>query len=183
MQRLQQPLRRRRRRSGRPRPRPSRSARRAVVDLALDAAVAADRLFEPGALAHDLLRLVRSSQRFGSSAWRSARRDAGPRRPSQRCLLSSASDFVMSSATAWISARIEPVLLCSPEVSRRQSSPIWSRREVPPSSKHTGSERFAPPDRQRRSVRFTVWFTGSAAIRSPPVPGRAGRCGDRRRTA
>ena len=77
------------------------------VDLALDPPVAVDRLVEPGALAQQLLRrgrIVPQLRVLGLA--RSARRGAGLRLPSQRCLLSSANDFLMSSATAWISARM-----------------------------------------------------------------------------
>ena len=72
-----------------------------IGDLALDAPVAADRLVEPCALAQQLLRrggII--PQASDPRPARSARQDAGSRSPSQRCLLSSASDFSMSSAAA-----------------------------------------------------------------------------------
>ena len=100
------------------RPRPRRRSRLAlglaqfdqlerVVDLALDAPIAGDRRGRAGCA-----RAAASAPRRGRPRGagfrprRSARRGAGLRYPSQRCLLSSASDFLMSPAAASISARM-----------------------------------------------------------------------------
>ena len=97
----------RRRSPGRPRPRRARSARRRPRPRAR----CGDSCRSPSragcARARPSAPRPGRPRAWGLRPWRSARRDGGWRRPSQRCLLSSANDFSMSSTTACVSARMD----------------------------------------------------------------------------
>ena len=97
----------RRRSTARPRPHPVRSCRDCRQGRARFRGHGLDALVEPGsARASRPAPWRRRSTAPNPRRGRSARKGAAARFPSQRCLLSSANDLSMSSATAWISARI-----------------------------------------------------------------------------